>query len=231
MARRDAKRMKLLLWFFNLPDYLKGIWFLGCTGFLILMVAAIAYILRFGWIPMEDREWWGQFGDFLGGTTNPILAFLTFVGVLWTIGLNNEELKRSLELSERQKISEQKETIHRIIERIYLELKEILNTQVESGYGQGLPPTVTLQASIENSITNHINWEFIRKNNFPIFLTIHDLLTQLKFYLTSYDTLSGDALLSSYYRRYFVVLALHLNHFKIVPDELLQYYQDFTVNS
>jgi len=230
MARHDAKK-KLFLWFSNLPDYLKGMLFLGCSGFLILLAVAGSYILRFGWIPMENREWWGQFGDFLGGTTNPILAFLTFIGVLWTIGLNNEELKRSSELAERQKISEQKETIHRIIERIYLELKDIINAQVESGGGHGLPPTISLQTAIENSITNHVDWELVKKNNFPVLLTIHDLLTQLKFYLTSYDNLAGDALLSAYYRRYFVVLALQLNHFKIIPDELRQYYDKFNVYS
>ncbi len=39
----------------------------------------------------------GQFGDFIGGTLNPILAFLSFMALLYTIKIQTDELKLSRE--------------------------------------------------------------------------------------------------------------------------------------
>ncbi|GEP10257.1 hypothetical protein MGN01_21020 [Methylobacterium gnaphalii] len=39
----------------------------------------------------------GQVGDFFGGVLNPLLTFLTFIGVLATIFLQREELKETRE--------------------------------------------------------------------------------------------------------------------------------------
>jgi hypothetical protein len=45
-------------------------------------------------LPYEpDERIFGQFGDFLGGTLNPILTFLTFMALLTTIILQQKELK------------------------------------------------------------------------------------------------------------------------------------------
>lgn len=41
----------------------------------------------------------GTFGDFIGGTLNPILTFLTFICLLITISLQRKELKKSEEIS------------------------------------------------------------------------------------------------------------------------------------
>lgn len=37
----------------------------------------------------------GEFGDFFGGTLNPILSFLTIIALLLTILLQTDELKQS----------------------------------------------------------------------------------------------------------------------------------------
>lgn len=137
-------------------------------------------------------------------------------------------------MNNQQKISEQKETTYRIIERIYLELKEILNKQVENHNpkeGTPVPVTVTLQVAISDSISKSGIWEQVKGDNYSDLLIIHDLLTQLKFYLTKYDSLADDDLLSAYYRRYFVVVAMHLKHFQIIPQDLFEYYERFTVYS
>lgn len=39
----------------------------------------------------------GSVGDYFGGITNPILSFLAFVGVLWTLHYQREDLKTSRE--------------------------------------------------------------------------------------------------------------------------------------
>lgn len=44
-----------------------------------------------------STEHFGQFGDFIGGTLNPILAFLSFMALLYTIRIQTDELKLSRE--------------------------------------------------------------------------------------------------------------------------------------
>lgn len=46
---------------------------------------------------IADTEKFGQFGDFIGGTLNPILAFLSFMALLYTIKIQIDELKLSRE--------------------------------------------------------------------------------------------------------------------------------------
>lgn len=46
---------------------------------------------------IADTEKFGQFGDFIGGTLNPILAFLSFMALLYTIKIQTDELKLSRE--------------------------------------------------------------------------------------------------------------------------------------
>lgn len=46
---------------------------------------------------IADTEKFGQFGDFVGGTLNPILAFLSFMALLYTIKIQMDELKLSRE--------------------------------------------------------------------------------------------------------------------------------------
>lgn len=54
------------------------------------------FISRFGeQEPSSNPEHWGQFGDFLGGTLNPILAFASFMALLYTIRLQTKQLKLS----------------------------------------------------------------------------------------------------------------------------------------
>lgn len=41
---------------------------------------------------LGDQEMFGQFGDFIGGTLNPFLSFLTIVLLIWSIRLQMSEL-------------------------------------------------------------------------------------------------------------------------------------------
>lgn len=53
-----------------------------------------AYISNFALkLPSSEPEQWGQMGDFFGGMLNPILAFASFIALLYTIRIQSEELK------------------------------------------------------------------------------------------------------------------------------------------
>ncbi len=38
---------------------------------------------------------WGAVGDYFGGLLNPFFAFLSFMGVLWTLKMSREELEET----------------------------------------------------------------------------------------------------------------------------------------
>jgi hypothetical protein len=69
-----------------------------------LALIIMAYFLRFYVIPIfytetstqicDAKASWGQFGDFLGGTLNPILGLLTLLGVAYTVLLQQEAMLR-----------------------------------------------------------------------------------------------------------------------------------------
>lgn len=89
--------------------YRKKLFALGFVGFVIVTSAIGFYAKTFGTDILEDYEKWGQFGDFLGGTTNPVLAFLTFLGVLWTISItyeqfNNEKSRQEIEDTDKRSL-------------------------------------------------------------------------------------------------------------------------------
>lgn len=69
---------------------------------LIFSVATLIAILVFAFYFMNfnselstDQNIWGVFGDFIGGTLNPIFSFLSLTALLLTIILQSKELKET----------------------------------------------------------------------------------------------------------------------------------------
>lgn len=70
----------------------KRYWFgVFLFAMLLLAVPVLGFLLNDG---IAER---GQWGDFFGGTLNPLLTFLTFAGLLYTIFLQRRELSLSRE--------------------------------------------------------------------------------------------------------------------------------------
>lgn len=78
--------------------------FLGIAIISILIILG-SVIGNFGNKPLSNEiSTWGTFGDFIGGTLNPILAFLSLIALLYTIKIQSKELALSTkELHEAQK--------------------------------------------------------------------------------------------------------------------------------
>ncbi|TGL45973.1 hypothetical protein [Leptospira perdikensis] len=53
------------------------------------------YNKHFGSNILIDNAVWGQFGDFVGGTLNPFLTFVTFITILFTLRAQLEENKKN----------------------------------------------------------------------------------------------------------------------------------------
>jgi len=66
------------------------------VGAIICVIMTIySYIEYFPGPITSDHNKWGTFGDFIGGTLNPILSFLAFIALLITIILQTQELSLS----------------------------------------------------------------------------------------------------------------------------------------
>jgi hypothetical protein len=71
-----------------------GWMFLG--GALVLCLVFGAYAAFFSGHRFEvGSEAWGQFGDFIGGTANPLLGFLTLSALILTLVIQNRQLQVS----------------------------------------------------------------------------------------------------------------------------------------
>ncbi len=71
----------------------------------ITAIVFIFYFMNFTGELTTEHERWGTFGDFFGGTLNPLLSFLGLLALLLTIVLQNRQIEISsneLELSRKE---------------------------------------------------------------------------------------------------------------------------------
>src|SRR4051812_28622631 len=74
------------------------------TVILIIAIYSAKFFPIFGAQLSEDTAVWGQFGDYIGGTLNPILSFISVVLLIQSLKLQNEAneaLKAELKESEK----------------------------------------------------------------------------------------------------------------------------------
>lgn len=100
-----------------------------------LGVVVSASVFRYALINPEEALEKGGWGDFIGGTLNPILTFLAFIGVLLSIflqrlelGLTRRELERSADALEKQITSIEKQNF----EVAFFQMLSTFNAIVES---------------------------------------------------------------------------------------------------
>ena len=167
----------------NKPNRL--LWILGgaaVAAFLIILGLYIAYFKNLS--ITNDSATWGTFGDYLGGTLNPIISFLALIGLLYTIHqqaqemqATREELKQAAE-QQRQQVEQQSrqseifnlqqfestffsllEQHNKIIEKVETDLNKI-NGDIERRY-KGLdtitetPPSEEMSNYHAIEIINH----------------------------------------------------------------------------
>lgn len=72
-------------------------WQIGLIGLGLALIAG--YTIYFGMVlgqmPAKDAEKWGQFGDFVGGLLNPVVAFAAFYWLTQSVKIQKIELEES----------------------------------------------------------------------------------------------------------------------------------------
>ena len=163
-------------------------------GMTVIMLVFFVYFLFFrGHKLSSDPAVWGQFGDFIGGTANPILSFITLVLLAFTLGVQNRQLNissRELELS-RKELELTRQELQRSAQA--QELSEIsLKVQAESalsaakisGYDSLLKQyseqIIKLQASEVSSIDKLVKNKFLDLQIEMVTSRLADELTSLE---------------------------------------------------
>jgi hypothetical protein len=90
--------------------------FFGKVITIPIAILLVTYLCNFAFkLPSTSPEQWGQMGDFFGGMLNPILAFASFIALLYTIRiqsaelrLTRDELQKSASAAERSALLEEK---------------------------------------------------------------------------------------------------------------------------
>ncbi|PTY38565.1 hypothetical protein BGP77_11500 [Saccharospirillum sp. MSK14-1] len=112
----------------NLPNLQLFLWVIGILSALPILLIVLQYRYSFPGEITLDHEKWAQFGDFFGGTLNPILGFLSFIALLVTIYFQRQEIQ--LTRIELVKSTEaQKESANALKEQVqFTEIQKFENT-------------------------------------------------------------------------------------------------------
>lgn len=179
------------------------------AALILIPVVLVAGSYTFFFVHINNRslsgspEQWGQFGDFFGGTLNPIYALLAFVGVLITIHLQSKQL----ELAEKRALIEE---VQRLIFNVSMEIDSLLKKSLKvtptEFADRPHPFTVsTLISAIGTAVLNkHTNSEEIKQKSLHcIDLEIGDLvieLQQLVLTIEKYKLIGGSEIIVDFYK-------------------------------
>lgn len=133
-------------------------WQYGLIGLGLALVSA--YLIYFGIVlgqmPAEDAEKWGQFGDFVGGLLNPIVAFAAFYWLTQSVKIQKLELyetKKALQ----EAATAQKETAEAQKEAVYQQT-QTAKAQMEAAQAQqhsAKCSALLLRASIHEALMRY----------------------------------------------------------------------------
>jgi hypothetical protein len=107
--------------------------FVTFIGLLLLLLGL--YVYRFGITTSTSQSIWGAFGDFLGGTLNPLISFLTLIVAInvWQLqkrelAATRQSLEQSMDVAKEQanlmNVQRIEQTMFSLIEQLRQSIKE-----------------------------------------------------------------------------------------------------------
>ncbi|AWB57194.1 hypothetical protein [Colwellia sp. Arc7-D] len=203
---------------------------LGTLIVIVLIIITLVislYIYQFNSYAISDKpQDWGPFGDFFGGVLNPILAFCSFIALLYTIhiqqnelALTRIELKRSVEaqkltatFTKKQNevankqlhdftIREKKNDVYQLIKSIDSKTKYILDVKchkVIGGQGSTLKEAIRYITKNKDTLLATDFAEISKRVGVQL-TELAKEVDYLKLLLKDFDELAKHQYLSKYY--------------------------------
>lgn len=190
----------------------------------ILVVAAaliggtfFAYFRHFHSGFSSDQDVWGQFGDFLGGTLNPILSFLSLLALVFTVVLQarqleiareelqnskagleamreatQQEIKQTREAAEEQARQFREEMtkteLFEMIKFVHSELEDRFESKADfSPSGKNFGYYFSYSAPSAGLSQIPVNGEAVSENDRPVLADLCELILELNGYLAQYE--------------------------------------------
>lgn len=225
----------------NLFKYLLGIFVIAIV---IIAFAFTIYFIKFHGSLSATNGDWGTFGDFIGGTLNPILSFLSLIALLVTIFLQSKELEHTREeltktadaaqqqikhFQNESKRSDVYRLIEKLVERIDQNYKVTFLLDDEMHTNPRLIDLVSKRLRDVHFISDlkniQIEYENKTSSTFNTLWSIERDFELLLHYLKKYEATSDGRYLLDFYRAEYCDLMNFLFEHELLLDEKL--YHDF----
>lgn len=238
----DKKAVKEQL---RLPRYF---WVIVAAASVAFAAVIGVYISQFGARVADAQEIWGLFGDYVGGTLNPILSFLALIALLITVALQGRQIELStkeLELTrdelrrtadaaiaqaEHFRRQERRTDIYRLIETLAIRINKNFN---ENRLDEDKSLHWFVSFHDDDSQRNRIStiWAKREKPHSPTARTLRWLETDLErlaHYITQYEEFSDTTELSTplpnFYRVEFGGMVNVLHKYQMISDFVHEFY-------
>ncbi|MDP2633377.1 MULTISPECIES: hypothetical protein [unclassified Pseudoalteromonas] len=214
---------------------------LAFVAFVIMISVLCSIIAQFGFSPDSPIEQWGAFGDFIGGTLNPIFAFLSFICLLMTIVLQNTELKETRKEFTRvananeQQLSlisnqQQKDDTYKVIQKVTERLNKNYNENRFKEKTLSLHKIILGGADYNKNLDFKFLYEaclYTNSDEYKIIKYIEKDLFLLKDLLENYDKLTNFETgeynpLINFYRNEYLELVQALGTYNLVDHSLFE---------
>lgn len=178
--------------------------FIITTSTSLFLIVCAALFLNFSdkssslKVPNEERlQYWGQVGDYIGGTLNPLLSFLALMAVLHTIKLQRSELKEAREEA-------------RLANTIQVKQTEIFERQ-------NFESALFRLFEVHNRIMDRFLTEKIAKKN--IFQVV---LSHIRLELSKLDEADQENLNISHSQKYYIIRQNEIDKLSNAADSTLR---------
>ncbi len=186
---------------------------------LLIEIALFSVLILATWDWMlvhKNIKDFGQWGDFFGGILNPILTFLTFIGLIITIILQQIELKESREEFKRSAdaLNEQKKHMQiQSFENTFFKLVDLHNNIIDKltfSHIKENNPMLSVQHSEEISSKEREVFQYVIEDMSNINKFHHSQIPTKRFDLKKYSQLqeTRNFVLGHYFRNLYQILKL-----------------------
>jgi hypothetical protein len=135
----------------KLPGVTMFVLSVGFFALAIFYFVFSAYVEMFGTVRVHDAAVWGQFGDFVGGLTNPILSFLGLIVLLQTFRYQLDTSRRQIAVSEIEKFEN---TFFKMVDRFEINASALFRNPKNENY----PKTLRVKLLRMNEEISQMNW-------------------------------------------------------------------------
>ena len=199
------------------------------------------YFSKFDGALSSDQAVWGAFGDFVGGTLNPILSFMALIALLLTIILQNRELEQTREELKRTAYANEQQANYIVAQQQRDDLFRLINKladRINNNYnGNHLTSKRSIHAALIGEPNVNKNPELMQlysesqdtsTRTYKILRYIESDLQLLSGFLSEYDKVSvtkaGTTPLPEFYKSEFHEFVKVLGQYNMIKPELMQFW-------